>query len=67
MKNSTIKIAIDSGQLDILIIDEKTNTLKRPWLNIAVDLDSRLVLGMCLSSDRDRANLEAFIRSLKEV
>jgi len=47
-------VQIDHTQVDIFLVDEKTRKTmdKRPWLTLAIDVFTRMVVGFHLSMDK---------------
>jgi putative transposase len=51
------RVEIDHCRLDVLLVDDRTGLpLGRPWLTIAIDCNSRMVVGYHLSFDAPSAN-----------
>lgn len=50
-------VQMDHTRVDVFVVDEKTRQpLTRPWLTLAIDLHTRVVLGFYLSLDAPSSN-----------
>lgn len=56
-KRNLERVELDHMQLDIILVDDRTGlVLYRPWLTVAIDCNSRMVVGLHLSFDHPSAN-----------
>ena len=56
-KRNLERVELDHMLLDIILVDDRTGlALGRPWLTVAIDCNSRLVVGLHLSFDSPCAN-----------
>ena len=56
-KRNLERVELDHMLLDIILVDDRTGlALGRPWLTVAIDCNSRLIVGLHLSFDSPCAN-----------
>lgn len=56
-KRNLERVELDHMLLDIILVDDRTGlVLGRPWLTVAIDCNSRLIVGLHLSFDSPCAN-----------
>lgn len=51
------RVEVDSHQLDLLVLDDKTFEVKcRPWITVAIDIFTRMILGFHISEFPPNSN-----------
>lgn len=56
-KRNLERVELDHMRVDIILVDEETGlVIDRPWLTVAIDCNSRMVVGLYLSFDHPSAN-----------